>query len=227
MGVKQAIALLLYVFDVALCLFNIKRRNSRVYTATKPFLMPLLLAVYLLFLPEGAMGRNSQILVALALGFHTLGDIFLLFPRNRSRQMFYLGMLCFFVGHISYALWFAKADVGHSAKAAVVAVFVALAFQYMIFRQLVLGPRKYAPKLMPYTIGLMAVFVSIASTLGHGSPIYATLLSLVGIALFTFSDFCIMRRMVRLPLFGQMVVMSTYILGQSLIVTGMLLMQKV
>ncbi|MBR2281186.1 MAG: hypothetical protein IJ863_01035 [Spirochaetales bacterium] len=227
MSMKQAIALLLYAFDVALCLFNIKRKNSRVYTATKPFLMPLLLAVYLLFLPEGAMGRNSQILVVLALGFHTLGDIFLLFPRNRSRQMFYLGMLCFFVGHISYALWFAKADIGHSAKAAVVAVFVALAFQYMIFRQLVLGPRKYAPKLMPYTFGLMAVFVSIASTLGHGSPVYATLLSLVGIALFTFSDFCIMRRMVRLPLFGQMTVMSTYILGQSLIIAGMLLMQKV
>ena len=54
---------------------------------------------------------------------------------------------------------------------------------------------------------------------------YATLISQVGIALFFFSDFCIMRRMVRLPLFGQMMVMSTYIAGQSLIVLGMLLMQ--
>jgi len=34
-----------------------------------------------------------------------------------------------------------------------------------------------------------------------------------------------MRRMVRLPLFGQMTVMSTYIAGQSLIILGMLLMQ--
>jgi hypothetical protein len=67
--------------------------------------------------------------------------------------------------------------------------------------------------------------VAIASTAGNGSPLYATFVSLAGVALFYFSDFCIMRRMVRLPLFGQMVVMSTYIAGQSLIILGMLLMQ--
>lgn len=225
MNIKQIIALSFYVLDVTLCLVNIKRRKPRAYTATKPFLMPLLLAVYLLFLPEGAAERNNQLLVVFALGFHTLGDILLLFPRNKSRHMFYLGMLSFFTGHMFYSAWFIRADVGHAAKPAVIATIIALAFQYMIFRQLVLGPRKYAPKLMPYTCGLMAVFISIASTLGAGSPIYASLISLVGIALFTFSDFCIMRRMVRLPLFGQMVVMSTYILGQSLIILGMLLMQ--
>jgi len=225
MDVKQIIALLLYVMDVTICLVNIKRRDSRGYTVTKPFLMPLLLTVYLLFLPEEVLGTNHQIYVVLALGFHTLGDIFLLFPRNRSRHMFYLGMLSFFIGHMFYSLWFLRADVGHAAKPAIIAAVIALVFQYLIFRQLVLGPRKYAPKLMPYTCGLMAVFISIASTLGAGSPSHASLTALVGIALFTFSDFCIMRRMVRLPLFGQMTVMSTYILGQSLIIAGMLLMQ--
>ncbi len=225
MNIKQIIALFLYVMDVTICLVNIKRKYARGYTVTKPFLMPLLLTVYFLFLPEEALETNHQIYVAFALGFHTLGDIFLLFPRNKSRHMFYLGMLSFFTGHMFYSLWFLRADVGHSLKSAIIAAVIALSFQYLIFRQLVLGPRKYAPKLMPYTCGLMAVFISIASTLGAGSPVYASLTALVGIALFTFSDFCIMRRMVRLPLFGQMTVMSTYILGQSLIILGMLLMQ--
>jgi len=97
--------------------------------------------------------------------------------------------------------------------------------EYLIYRQLMLGPRKDAPKLVPYSLGLCAVAVSIASTMGAGSPLYATIISQVGIALFFFSDFCIMRRMVRLPLFGQMTVMTTYIAGQSLIVLGMLLLQ--
>ena len=69
------------------------------------------------------------------------------------------------------------------------------------------------------------VAISIASTIGNGSPFYATIISFVGISLFYFSDFCILRRLVRLPLFGQMTVMTTYIAGQTLIVTGMLLMQ--
>lgn len=86
------------------------------------------------------------------------------------------------------------------------------------------GPRKYAPKLLPYSLGLVSVLVSIASTFG-GVPVYASLSCLVGITLFGFSDYCIFRRTVRLPLFGQMVVMTTYIGGQSLIILGALLMQ--
>ncbi len=225
MSAKQIAALILYVVDVSLCLFSIKRKSSSKYSLTKVFLMPLLLTVYLCFLPEHARGSNNQVFVVLALSFHTMGDTLLLFPRDKSRRMFYLGMLSFFVGHVFYSLWFLKADVGHSVAATVIAIVVSLALEYLLFRLLVLGPRKYAPRLMPYSLGLSLVIVSIASTLGCGSPVYATLVSLVGIGLFTFSDFCIMRRMVRLPLFGQMVVMSTYILGQTLIVTGMLLLQ--
>jgi uncharacterized membrane protein YhhN len=166
-----------------------------------------------------------QRFVLYALSCHCLGDVFLLFPRNKSRRMFYLGMLSFFIGHIFYTLWFINADVGHSKKGVVLTVILCLVIEYGIFRQLVLGPRKYAPILVPYSFGLCAIAVAIASTAGNGSPVYATLISYVGVALFFFSDFCIMRRMVRLPLFGQMTVMTTYIAGQSLIILGMLLMQ--
>lgn len=225
MLLRQYAVLFFYILDISFCLISIKRKNSRLYALTKPFLMPLLCAVYFLFLPLGVRDRWYQTFVLFALSFHCLGDVFLLFPRNKSRHMFYLGMLCFFIGHIFYTLWFVNADVGHSKKGVVLTVILCLILEYGLFRQLVLGPRKYAPILVPYSFGLCAMAAAIASTAGNGSPVYATLISFLGVALFYFSDFCIMRRMVRLPLFGQMTVMTTYIAGQSMIIMGMLLMQ--
>ena len=225
MLLRQYAVLFFYILDISFCLISIKRKNSRLYALTKPFLMPLLCAVYFLFLPPGVRDRWYQTFVLFALSFHCLGDVFLLFPRNKSRHMFYLGMLSFFIGHIFYTLWFTNADVGHSKKGVVLTVILCLILEYWLFRQLVLGPRKYAPILVPYSFGLCAMAAAIASTAGNGSPVYATLISFLGVALFYFSDFCIMRRMVRLPLFGQMTVMTTYIAGQSMIILGMLLMQ--
>lgn len=225
MLLRQYAVLFFYILDISFCLISIKRKNSRLYALTKPFLMPLLCAVYFLFLPLGVRDRWYQTFVLFALSFHCLGDVFLLFPRNKSRHMFYLGMLSFFIGHIFYTLWFVNADVGHSKKGVVLTVILCLILEYGLFRQLVLGPRKYAPILVPYSFGLCAMAAAIASTAGNGSPVYATLISFLGVALFYFSDFCIMRRMVRLPLFGQMTVMTTYIAGQSMIILGMLLMQ--
>ena len=214
-----------YILVVFLALFAIKRGNARLYAASKPLLMPFLYLCYAKLLPASLAGLPYQRYVLLALLMHTAGDVFLLFPRGKSKHMFYLGMLSFFAGHIFYTLWFANAPVGHTKRWTVTTIIVCLLVEYLIYRQLMLGPRKDAPKLVPYSMGLCAVAVSIASTAGNGSPLYATAVSFAGICLFFFSDFCIMRRMVRLPLFGQFTVMSTYILGQTLIVTGMLLMQ--
>ena len=222
---KQIVALVLYIIVVSVALVAIRKKASRVYAASKPLLMPMLLVVYICFLPEAARSLGYQKYVTLALVFDTLGDVFLLFPRGKSKKMFYLGMLSFFTGHICYVLWFANVPLPHSKQCTILAFMMCFLIEYLLFRQLMLGPRKYAPILIPYSFGLCAVAVSIASTMGSGGPLIASVISFLGIGLFFFSDFCIMRRMVRLPLFGQMMVMSTYILGQSLIILGMLLMQ--
>lgn len=225
MSVNQLVVLVLYVFDVSLCLIAIHKKNSGLYIATKPLLMPLLCTLYFVLLPSSARGFWYQKYVIIALGFHTLGDICLLFPRGKSKKMFFLGMLSFFSGHVFYSMWFINAPVKHSNDAAILGAILCFVTEYLIYRQLMLGPRRYAPVMVPYSFGLCMLAISIASTAGSGSPLYATLISFLGIMLFCFSDFCIMRRTVRLPLFGQMVVMTTYIGGQSLIVLGMLLMQ--
>ena len=217
--------LALYLIDVSLCLFAIRRKSSLLYAATKPFLMPLLCVVYFCILPQELRGLDYQKYIIGALSLHALGDLFLLFPRNKTKKFFYLGMVCFFLGHLFYSSWFIKAPVGHSKQWSIIVFMMCFLLEYLLYRQLMLGPRKYAPILLPYSFGLCMVAISIASTIGNGSPFYATIISFVGISLFYFSDFCILRRLVRLPLFGQMTVMTTYIAGQTLIVTGMLLMQ--
>ena len=222
---QLALFLVLYLIDVSLCLFAIRRKNSPLYAATKPFLMPLLCVVYFCILQQELRGLDYQKYIIGALGLHALGDLFLLFPRNKTKKFFYLGMVCFFLGHMFYSSWFIKAPVGHSKQWSIIVFMMCFLLEYLLYRQLMLGPRKYAPILLPYSFGLCMVAISIASTIGNGSPFYATIISFVGISLFYFSDFCILRRLVRLPLFGQMTVMTTYIAGQTLIVTGMLLMQ--
>lgn len=225
MSTKQIAIIALYLIDVTLCLLSIRKKSSRGYAVTKPFLMPLLCGVYLLFLPNQLRSQNHQLFIVLALAFHTLGDVMLLFPRSKTMKYFYVGMAAFFIGHILYALWFARAEVGHTIWCAIVMLIVCILMQYLLYRQLMAGPRKYAPKLVPYSSGLAIFAISIVSTLGNGSPVYATLICMLGICLFCFSDYCILRRTVRMPLFGQMVVMSTYIAAQSLIILGVLLLQ--
>ena len=222
---QLALFLALYLIDVSLCLFAIRRKSSPLYAATKPFLMPLLCVVYFCILPQELRGLDYQKYIIGALGLHALGDLFLLFPRNKTKKFFYLGMVCFFLGHMFYSSWFIKAPVGHSKQWSIIVFMMCFLLEYLLYRQLMLGPRKYAPILLPYSFGLCMVAIAIASTIGNGSPFYATVISFAGISLFYFSDFCILRRLVRLPLFGQMTVMTTYIAGQTLIVTGMLLMQ--
>lgn len=222
---KKWILVLLYAVDVFFCLRAIQQKKSHEYALTKPFLMPLLCSIYFAFLPTVFAQQEYQKFVFFALAFHTLGDILLLFPRTKTKAFFYAGMAAFFVGHVLYCLWFIKAPVGHSHKVAFFTLFVVLIGEYLLFRQLMLGPRRYASKLLPYSLGLSILAVSVASTFGNGTAPLATFISLIGVALFCFSDYCIERRLVRMPLFGQMVVMSTYISGQTLIVLGMLLMQ--
>lgn len=222
---KKWILVLLYAIDVFFCLRAVKKKSSHEYVLTKPFLMPLLCSIYFVFLPATLRSAPYQKYVLFALIFHTLGDILLLFPRNKTKAFFYVGMGSFFIGHVMYCLWFIKAPVGHSHKVAFFTLFVVLICEYLLFRQLMLGPRRYASKLLPYSLGLSILAVSVASTFGNGTHPFATLISLIGVALFCFSDYCIERRLVRMPLFGQMMVMSTYISGQTLIILGMLMLQ--
>ena len=221
----QALFPALYAIDVSVCLLAIKKKSTPVYAATKPLLMPLLCIVYFCLLPVELRNQSYQRFVIGALSLHALGDLFLLFPRNKTKKFFYLGMVCFFLGHLFYSSWFLTAPVGHTKKWSIIVFMLCFLLEYLLYRQLILGPRKYAPILLPYSFGLCVVGISIASTIGQGSPAYATVISFMGIMLFFFSDFCILRRLVRLPLFGQMTVMTTYIAGQTMIVLGMLLMQ--
>lgn len=219
------IILFLYTLDIFFCIKAIKEKNSNAYKITKPLLMPLLALSFATFLPKGFLSVKSNIYVVIALGCHTIGDILLLFPKSRGKIFFYGGMVSFFLGHWLYVLSFIENNISYSKTLAIIALCIAFVLEYLFYRQLVLGSRRHAPMFLPYTFGLATLAIVITSQLTCNPMWYAPVLSLLGTALFAFSDYCIARREMRMPIAGQMVVMPTYIAGQTLIVLGILLSQ--
>ena len=196
------------------------------YSVSKSLLMPILLMCYLSFLTFQARMFYQQRFCILALILHCLGDILLLFPRTYGKRFMLSGIVSFFIGHISYTLWFTKSGIPLSEKEGLVTLFFMMIVQYFLYRYVMLSSfRKFVPLVILYSFGLVALAVVISSTLGNTERFYAPLISLIGVFFFYFSDYCVARRAIRVPLFGQMVIMSTYITAQTLIITGMLLMQ--
>lgn len=221
----SVVALLLYFADVFFCIKAIKQKDSDAYKVTKPLLMPLLLFVFAAFLPGDLRLQSRNLLVATALVFHTLGDILLLFPKGKTKIFFFCGMLSFFAGHFFYMGSFLLASPNTSKAFAIGALAIVFVFEYFFYRQLVLDARRYAPLFLPYTFGLAVLGIVVVAKMGASSIWWAYLISLLGVVLFAFSDYCIARREMRMPIAGQMVVMPTYIAGQSLIILGTLLSQ--
>jgi len=89
---------ILYTIDVFINLFGCITGNQMITAASKPFLMPLLMASAVLILIQQT--RNDRLLmicIACALAFGTLGDVFLL---SKEKICFVAGLLSFLVGHI-------------------------------------------------------------------------------------------------------------------------------
>lgn len=224
-SIKTLIALLLYVTDVFFCIKAIKEKDSKAYAITKPLLMSTLLLTFIMALPVGTAWSISNRFVVLALCLHTVGDILLLVPKSKCKMCFYIGMICFFAGHVMYAANFVADRFPSSNTCGIAALIVVIIFEALFVRQLLTKARKYTPLFVPYTFGLAAMAIMISSQIPTNPRWYASVISLVGTVLFTFSDYCICRREIRIPLAGQMVVMPTYILGQTMIVGGILLSQ--
>lgn len=219
------IAVVLYVADVILNLKSAEERNPKMYVVTKSLLMPLLLAVYFLVIPVRGRNNLRQINMVMALFFHWIGDILLLFPRRKSKSFFFAGMISFFIGHIFYTLWFIRDKIGHSVSAVIIIIPFLVLLEFILYGQINDGNKKLTLVLMFYVQGLIVLAAAVISTLGGKTPVWATLISLTGVFLFMLSDFNIARRTVRKPLFGQVFTQSTYITAQTLIVGGIALMQ--
>jgi uncharacterized membrane protein YhhN len=186
-----------------------EEKNLKIIYATKPLLMPLLIAYYL------ATGCEVNGLIVAALGFGMAGDVFLMIPVGREK-MFMAGLGAFLVNQLLYvAAFLLSIDWSGGFEPALLVFAVPyLAYGIVMYRVLErhLGKMKGAVIVYMAAILMMGI-ASLLRWVSHEGP--AFWLVLAGALVFIASDSILAR--VRL---GKALVMLTYIAAQLLITRG-------
>ncbi len=209
--------LAIYLLSAAVHLWASLRKNVRMRNVSKPFLLASLLGFYV----SGA--RSPAAVVIMALAFSWLGDVLLI---HRGIKWFAAGGIAFMVGHGFFIAAYGR-DVVFSRLPAALIVALAVFFPAVtvwVFRRL----RPYLPRRLFYPMFLylllngamncFAVFRCVST------PSAAAITTAVGAALFFISD-CVLffvRFHKKSRLKTHFPVMLTYLLGELLIVLGLL-----
>ena len=198
------------------CCFHIQYEDIR--KVTKVFLMPVLALSYYLGCPKEKFSK----IILFALVFGCLGDIFLLI-----NNLFLLGVASFLLGHLLYIISF-YSEIGFKNYKKNIFFFLLITVVYAILETKVL--QYFRPDLLKANLwGPLFVYTSILSVLNISSAIYAyclkniySILTYLGSLIFAISD-CILAKQLfsEHNKYYQIIIMFTYILGQSLISFGM------
>lgn len=181
---------------------------------TKPFLVPFIIVLYLFQAGEIA----GYLLAGLLAGW--IGDMFLL---SESRKTSLTGFGFFFLGHILYALAFIQGlPLPPSLSAELFAGILLFAGLIIVLMMKIRmeGASLYFP---------VGVYFLVLGAMGFSAyyrfifiPGILTGLTLAGALLFIISDIILIYTMLHKLAHSQAIVMSTYIVAQVLIVSGML-----
>jgi len=182
---------------------------------SKCLLMPLLAACYMLFSRE----PSSLVVFAILSGF--VGDLVLLFrPRKWA---FPAGILAFTVGHVFYIISFASRITQQPpwylfALIAFVTIACAATLMYYIWRGI---PRKLRVPSYVYMLVIGSMVSSAALFTLYGTTPLRWLAAIGGV-LFSISDTTLSIDAFHHPVrYRNVIVMSTYILAQTLIVSAL------
>lgn len=213
--------IILYIGFVSIhlysCLFRIE--NPRI--VTKIFLMPFLSLIYYKATPKEKFSKT--IFIAIILGF--LGDVFLL--KDNYFPLILLGIGFFFFGHVLYIINFII-ETGLKNIKKYFIFFSIISLVYLLYANLAFINLKdgfmRGSILLPGTCYLIQL-----ALLNIASGIYAythfniySILVHLGTFIFTVSDFVLARKMFYEDnKYYQVILMSTYILAQTLICFGM------
>ena len=186
--------------------------SRRLRWITKPLLMPVLLALFLV------NGHGVTPLLVAALVLAAAGDVLLL---RASLKWVVLGGIAFLACHLLYGVTFAM-DVDPAKVppfvwlAAVVYVGAAL----LVHRAVRANLGRLQPPVIAYLVVLAAMsFGALLRFASLGSA--AAGVTFLGSVIFLVSDYCLLLDSYRRPLkHGHFVIMSTYLAAQTLIVAG-------
>ena len=206
---------LVLVFVHLYCCFH---HHEDIRKVTKIFLMPLLGLTYYLGCPKEKFSK----IILFALVFGCIGDTFLLI-----QNLFLFGVASFLIGHLLYIIIFlCETGFQNFRKNLIVFLIVCVLYVYLerkillYFRNDLIKAGLWIP---------LFIYTSILASFNICSAVYAycyaniySFITYLGSLIFAISD-CILAK----QLFSednkyyQIIIMSTYILGQSLISLGM------
>lgn len=212
------IILCFYLILVFVHLFSCLHHIEDVRKVTKVFLMPFLAFTYYLGCPKEKFSK----IILLALVFGCLGDLFLII-----KNFFVFGVASFLLGHLLYIfIFFGETGLKNYKKN--IFVFIAVCLVYLYAENKVL--LYFRPALIKEGLwGPLIVYTSILAILNVSSAIYAycyrniySILTYIGSLVFAISDIILAQQLfMENNKYYQIIIMSTYILGQSLISLGM------
>ena len=207
-----------YLILVTVHLFCCFHHYEDVRKVTKVFLMPCLALTYYLGCPKEKFSK--YILIALIFG--CLGDLFLII-----KNLFMLGVVSFLFGHLLYIVIFlCETGFKNYRKNLIVFLLVCVIYFYAESKVLLY----FKPALLKHGLwGPLFVYTSILALLNISSAIYAycyknlySILTYIGSLIFAISDIILAKQLfMENKKYYQIVIMFTYILGQSLISLGM------
>ena len=191
---------------------------------TKPFLMLLLAAFYIASAVENAVPINWWFFAGIIGGF--LGDFFLMLPDKDGKKIWFkIGLVAFLIGHIFYII---AMIVRGWDYAGFQLWSLAIGTVFVIYGIII------APKLLKHT-GKMSlpvgVYIVVIVMMGYSTSVLigivnltAALFLIIGASFFVISDTLNAWHRFAKPIRNERLwVMSTYILGQFLIVYGFVL----
>ena len=216
----HVLLLALFLAVSAAHLISLALASRKGETVTKPALMPLL-AAYLV--SAAVNGRSPMpLLILVGVGFGFLGDVFLLGQARRSS--FILGLVAFLTGHVLYLVAFLPGILSHRFEPLLLLVILPFAvFAVWYLRFLKEGLAQLLPAVAVYMVVIVAMTTTAllrAEAIGDGAWIV-----FAGAVSFMFSDsmlgIAVFRKRAR---WLDVTIMASYLLGQFLIVRGMLVL---
>ena len=205
-----SIALLFFVSIAIIHLYARWADKLAAAAITKPFLMPLL---YYAVLSLHSVPRMQ--LIAMAAAFYTLGDICLIF--KRYRRVFLAGIFSFMAGHIFYISYFAGCSFSVLFMVISAAVF-ALPFAVYIWKI----RRSGADDFWGFVLYGSMIYIfgtGIGASFSVSAPL-ASLLSIIGVILFGYSDSRIAYNRAHHADTSDFIIMWTYIAANIALVSA-------
>ncbi|MES2799533.1 MAG: lysoplasmalogenase [Bacteroidota bacterium] len=203
---------------------------------TKPLLMPILLAIFLL--NKGKLKSSEKRYFPIALVLSLFGDIFLMFE---SKDLFVFGLGSFLVGHLLFVLSFRDriraAKPSSMRKILTIIPFLAFVIGFLVFLHgHFSGNAEKEPFFIPVSvyatvIGLMGITAALRI---NGTSNRGFILVMLGALIFIASDSCIaldrfVFRVTETDLgmpYGSIIIMLTYGIAQYLLTIGTLKSNK-